>query len=381
MTGLFYQRGEAGISLADRPQTRLACQRILRFIHQQKLKVGDRLPPGNELSRQINVCSDTFHSAMKVMAASGVLERKQKRGTTVQRLSPGGHGPKLFRVGLLWRRIESPFIHLMFNMARHALHHRACDDCSYPASGMHEEIRFNLDRQPQLCLDIEQGRIDGLISYGEMRGSPPIPVCNLNNISGNATGIVIDPHSVVCQGLRLLSKLGCRRPLVIYVASFTPDRYHLDHRNAQEAMRDAGLTPDDDNLAMLYTRDQMDAVYNAHFTDTPADRMPDGVIITEDHVAGHFSRKLRASGRSPRLIVQTNRQLPMEFLLPVIRFEVDADEMARRAVDMLVDAMLNLSVLKHAEKYAPRLCLEDLPPDIAPQLGRSSARNGMTNVL
>lgn len=370
MTGLFEQRGEPGISLADRPQTRLACQQILRFIHQQKLKVGDRLPPGNELSQKINICSDTFHSAMRVMTRNGMLERKQKRGTIIQRLEPGGQGPKLFTVGLLWCHNDSPFMHLMFNMARHTLHHHACDDRSYLAT-LTAAGDFELDRQPQLLHDIERGLVDGLLSYGTIQGALPIPVCNMRTSTDRASDVTIDSPSIVRRGLRLLAEWGCVRPLVIYAASHRPALYHMDRQAARQAMIDAHVAPGDDNLIVIGAGDCLEDLFDAHFRKCPADRRPDGVIVTEDHQASRLSRMLRADGQSPRLVVQTNRQLPMDFALPVIRFEVDADAFARRAVDLLVDAMLNRSPVGPPEKYPPRLCLEDLPADLAVRLKQS----------
>ena len=38
----------------------------------------------------------------------------------------------------------------------------------------------------------------------------------------------------------------------------------------------------------------------------------------------------------PRLVVQTNLQAPLAFALPVLHFEVDAEELASRAAAMLL---------------------------------------------
>ncbi len=67
----------------------------------------------------------------------------------------------------------------------------------------------------------------------------------------------------------------------------------------------------------------------------PVDRRPDGLVVMDDWIAHGLTALLRQeSDYRPLLVVQTSRQVPLGFALPVVRCEVDIDDIARRAVDL-----------------------------------------------
>jgi hypothetical protein len=57
----------------------------------------------------------------------------------------------------------------------------------------------------------------------------------------------------------------------------------------------------------------------------------------------------------PGLATLANKQLPQSWALPVIRFEVDLDEVAARAVGLLGEAMLNPDLPPRQEKVRARV--------------------------
>jgi len=82
-----------------------------------------------------------------------------------------------------------------------------------------------------------------------------------------------------------------------------------------------------------------------------------------------FQERLAEAGRwRPRLMVQTNRQTPFAYPLPVERFEVDVDDLARRAVALTLDRMLSGSGSPHQEWVQPRLATHQPFPQPVLQL-------------
>lgn len=86
----------------------------------------------------------------------------------------------------------------------------------------------------------------------------------------------------------------------------------------------------------------------------PEGRLPDGLIIPDDHAAAQLIRVFAAAGRPPpRIAVLANRQVPVSFPAPVLAFEVDIDALADRAVGALQNRVLGTAAPTHAERVAP----------------------------
>jgi DNA-binding LacI/PurR family transcriptional regulator len=77
--------------------------------------------------------------------------------------------------------------------------------------------------------------------------------------------------------------------------------------------------------------------------DMPEEKRPDGLIVIDDRIATGLTAALATADGDyrPEMVVQTNRQSPLAFALPVVHFEVDVDELARRAVRNLMQRLLN----------------------------------------
>ncbi|MFW6061116.1 MAG: hypothetical protein ACODAQ_13125 [Phycisphaeraceae bacterium] len=87
----------------------------------------------------------------------------------------------------------------------------------------------------------------------------------------------------------------------------------------------------------------------------PADR-PDALIIPEDHTAMGLVNRLGAAAGAyrPQIVVQVNRQAPMYFSLPVVRYEIDIAEMAEQTAKRLHQCVLDPSTATGIWRYVPR---------------------------
>jgi DNA-binding LacI/PurR family transcriptional regulator len=90
----------------------------------------------------------------------------------------------------------------------------------------------------------------------------------------------------------------------------------------------------------------------------PAAQRPEALIFADDFAAAGAAQTLAAQpDYRPGLASMANKQLPQSWALPVIRFEVDLDEVAERVVGMLAEAMLNPDLPPRQEKVRAKLAV------------------------
>jgi len=86
-----------------------------------------------------------------------------------------------------------------------------------------------------------------------------------------------------------------------------------------------------------------------------ADR-PDGLIISEDHVAAGLCERLgEGDDYRPVIAAMTNRQLPLTYALPVLCFENDIELLAAEAVKAVKDRLLDPGAAESMKLIPPKL--------------------------
>lgn len=89
--------------------TAVAIKRLLQSRLGRQWRVGDRLPPVKELAKQLGTGQSNTHQAVRQLAAEGLLESRQRRGTFVVRTPASvSHGSDIHR-GILADRIITLF--------------------------------------------------------------------------------------------------------------------------------------------------------------------------------------------------------------------------------------------------------------------------------
>lgn len=285
----------------------------------------------------------------------------------MQRMEPGPLGPKVFTVGVIANASDAtPFSFVFQKTIREELHIHGCDDRTYlymrPSS---PEDPYRLSLIPHLKDDVEAGFLDAVIQPASHALDLDVPVFAVGYHLHRPWGLILDRPRLVADALRLLCLAGCQRPLVIYTAAYLAHKRHLDVQEVTAAMREGGVEPSPDNHRIINARDPIEGVF-AVLQSSRAD----GIVITDDHIAQHVAQYLRNRGESPLLVVQTNKQIPLVFALPVVRLEWDVVGYAKRAVEMVVEYVLGIKRNSGLERMSPHLCLKDAPEAVVSRIGK-----------
>ena len=90
----------------------------------------------------------------------------------------------------------------------------------------------------------------------------------------------------------------------------------------------------------------------------PADR-PDGLILFDDYLTMGLTDRLGEQPTyRPEITTTANRQAPLLYSLPVMRFELDIEAIARTAVDMVMRRLLDPDTPLHVATYRPQMRME-----------------------
>jgi hypothetical protein len=323
------------------PQTRKACQAILRFVRQRRLGVGDRLPAQDELCRELGVCFNTLIAAMGALVAAGFVARKTRTGTVIRSLCPETSDLRIWRVGIaLLHEEEGTFVLMLQHHLRRQLAAAGCLDQTYfiaenvvPAAVADRRLADF----PGLEEDVETGMLDAVITPTRL-WSDRIPVCSVPGHDRARRGVTFDQKRWVEDAFAEFLRRGVRRIALVH-RSPPPTDFAAPWLAYTDCAIRNGVPPD-----YVTNIRGFDGGIQAceGLIARPAEARPDALIITNDHVAQGFACRLRlgAGEYQPLVAAQTNRQAPLNFPSPVIRYELDIEVLARRAVAYLLDWLL-----------------------------------------
>ena len=174
-------------------------------------------------------------------------------------------------------------------------------------------------------------------------------------------GIVVDQGAWAQDAVKQLRSRGCKR----FAAASSTDRWSMPGRfwdgfdagvQAVGVPAEAGETlvisetdgrPKIDEIAPRFASELLSRLPNER---------PDGLVVADDYVAAQLAFILRESrDYRPMMAVQTNKQPPQLFALPVFAYEVDSERLAAGVVSLLLDRVRNPSVAERVEWFVPRL--------------------------
>ncbi len=349
----------AGRDLGTRQQTRAAYRAILRLIQVDALQPGDLLPKQSDLLDQLGMCQGTISAAMRWLVEDGVVTRRKCAGTVLRSRLPSNPTRLVWSVGIVMPdAYETPFFPTLTHFLHKHLALNGCADRVYiisPSAPAYDTVKT---RQASdfngLAEDIDAGMLDALVTPTRLV-APELPTCAAAGPEWATFGVVIDHAEMVRQACRTLLAGGAR-----HLALLTSDEPTANHRVCRDAFAaELGATghplgPADCLVVtpgLAAGRQVADCLLAR-----PALERPDATIILDDVTAQGLSVHLREAGDyRPLLAVQTNRQAPLAFALPVLHFEVDVEELARRAVAKTVAALLNPTLPKTLDWQRPEL--------------------------
>jgi DNA-binding LacI/PurR family transcriptional regulator len=213
---------------------------------------------------------------------------------------------------------------------------------------------------PGLEEDAEGGVIDALLAITsldlrqcralERRG---LPVCHTGFWEEMPHATIVDTSAMLRDAADLLAARGTRR---LAVLNPDPARLLATVRDQPVAGR-AGVPPllrTGEALVALPSQGAGSAVVRQLLARPPS-RRPGALVCTDDFTALEVTQVLAGqSGYRPLVAVMTTRQLPIPFALPVIRFELDLDELADRGVEKVQRLLLNPTLNGGVEFVAVR---------------------------
>ncbi len=340
-----------------------AVKAVLRYAHGKGLRDGDRLPPQQQLRVTLGFSNDTLTRAMGQLMRAGVITRKSKVGTVVADLSRPL--PNLWSVALPSFPAELvgevPFLAQLLQFLQSGIR-QAGHRCHVYAM----ERSRNVD-SPVLAdfsgleQDILAGAVDAVLTtlttdarHWAWAKQHNLPLCHTWWWEAAPCGVVIDQKPMVMQAAALLADQGCRR--LALIAAEPPrkgfGRFWEGFTEAATAL--AG------RIETLPLLQEGQGVLSGQkiaqrLLAMPAASRPDGLIAVDDRVTLGLTTTLVSAGDyRPKIVVQANRQAPLSFALPVFRFEVDIEQLASAAVNLLLERLPNPSLPPRLEFVAPR---------------------------
>ncbi len=328
--------------LAGRPEATRAAQYVVRAIQGRSLRRGDRIPSQQELCAATGFSNNAISAAMRVLVANGILTRKPKVGTVV--VDPDRNIRGLWKIGvvILPATSSQPYYGELFHRVQTHLQDAGCITSVYHRN----ESRFpgykaKFEHFDYLLEDLERRPLDGILDLASLDGEDwqgriraGLAMVHAGAWEGAPVGVVIEHGRMVQQAVHALTDRGCRRMAVVSIGGYGPgyDRFWIGF---ETGMKEVGLSvrPEmsihggEGPIGGRNVAEKLLAI--------PREARPDGLIVMDDRVAMGLAASLVQTDYRPRMVVQTNLQAPLAFALPVVHCEVDIEELATRAVNML----------------------------------------------
>lgn len=328
--------------LRARPRTRDAYRYILRLIRSRGLGHGDRLPTQERLRRDSTFGHNTLTGAMRMLVREGVLRRRTGLGTVV--VDPRANRESIWTVGLTYpsQTIGGYFPTLVFFL-KQFLHQADCDDRTYLATGdtvVDGQVQ-TLDVIPGLADDLGT-RLDAVLTPLHI-STPEAGLVVSVGSSSSPLAVYIDDAGWAGHATARLAEAGCRRFALVESQRTRPGRGPLV--TGYEQARAGGLRLPEPLVIDGGNYIEGGCRAAEHLLELPARCRPDAVLVASDmHCMGLAGTLARCRSYRPQVATLVNRQLPMMFALPVWRWELDLEALARRAVHLMVDHLQSTGV-------------------------------------
>jgi len=346
----------SGGTVGVKPSVRRAYRAVLQYIHSNRLTTGSRLPSQHVLREKLRFGNDTLGEAMQLLVANGHLTRQRKVGTVVS--DPHRPSRGLWSVALTQSEVDHGFFGILSHHLRRHLAKDGCEDCTFLRVGVPRNRPHRLSDFPGLVETIKAGLVDVVITPEHLVTSEVL-VYHLSGGPGVRFGMELDMESFMGQACRELVARGCRR---IGLVGYKVSEYLGQYLWAQMEEALARACRGGPSWEMVARRDPSIAG-GVQVAETllrrPPKRRPDALILTDDYAVMGLTDRLREESEyRPRIVGLTNRQAPLLFALPVTRVEIDIEDVAERAVSMVMARLLNPREPLRVRQYRVRLGAE-----------------------
>lgn len=359
-------------------QVSKACKQVLRLIWSRGLDCNDPLPTQRELQKMYGFSHNVLTPAMRRLVRSGVITRKVKVGTLV--LDRRAFREPIWRVAIAENFLEqqgsSPFFSLLAGYVQRELISLGCRSRLYLRTALPAEPRDSLKIYGTLAQDARQEVLDGVIALGAIdekewqRVAGQAPLCGFAEAATCGAGV--DQGAMAREAVALLVSNGCKRLTIISNSKaptlrrfWTGFEQGIEKASFKRWTGELITTRDLTKVPLQHAPWQIAAGQAAAKVLAAMLRRerPDGLIVLDDFTAAGLTMTLREIGDyRPRIAVLTHQQVPQVYALPVFRFQLDIELLARRGVVVFYDRLLNPTLPAHMDWVAPRYSGEPESP-------------------
>ncbi len=326
--------------MASGRKTEQVKQLLVRYVRDERLQSGDRLPALDFLRRLFNVGTATISAAVDELKLDGVLEVRDKVGVFVRDPNADGHAGRI--IGITASCLEeSPYHCCMLCALQMKLIGEGCHSRIYRRDISHCEnsFDFKIDEFPGLKRSIENGELDGIIHLDDFKEESirfisrhHIPLVFVGSEGISPNGVFFDQKMMLTEICRKLPEFRALRPALY--SSGGIDKYlnplfmELTDNRGQVY---SGFTLEDGEKIAL------------KILALPAEQRPDWIIYMDDTMALKITSVLALrlpAAELPRAVISGNKQLKISYPVPdPVLYDIDLFEAAGMGVNMLMNAM------------------------------------------
>lgn len=348
--------------LAARPQVAALTRSLVRLIHERGIGPGGKVPSQAEIRSAFGANNNTLNGAMAVLSSCGVLSRKDRSGTVVE--NSDAVIPGLWRVGIVLN-IDRGFYSQMLVHLHAALNAVGAGTAIYIRKAGKEKKESAVFADFDGLDDaIDDGCLDGIVTQSSIDGDWAAPershvvIEHVGAWEQAPSGTVIDMAQTVKVAYAHLVSQGCGNIGLVSSAVHKPIAPRLF-----AMISETRCQAEKDRLPFAVWTKVINSD-NYHETGSeiasqllalPSGRRPDGLIVLNDNIAAVLTAVFVNTAYRPKLVVQTNRQVPIMFPMPVAACEVDVKELADTAVRRTLARMRNTTLPMLVEWRKPRL--------------------------
>lgn len=338
-------------------KTEQAKQLIVRYIRDQKMMSGDRLPGQGFFREKFRYGTTTIAAAVRELRDDGVLDVRDKIGVFVVDANANGHIGRTVAVTAvhledsMFYSVLSSFLQVHLIRSGNLMRLFCCQAPSPKGS-------FSIDDYPGLQRCVDGGEIQGIIhlddfepkagNYLKKNGIPSLKIGS----TLSADGIRIDFSTIMKQALAKIRSIGCRRPGLI-VNAYLFEALESEFKNqccelwgSVSSAVFSGYNINDGRRIMQ------------EYMNLPREKRPDGLVIMDDILGGTVAAELASvllPDEMPAAVILRNLQLAIPF--PFRRryyYDVDLNELALIATGVINKAMKTGSLEHVSISYLPK---------------------------
>ncbi len=315
------------------PKTELVKEMLVRYIRDNNLTVGSKMPSQKELRRYCGTGGSTIIAAMEELSKDGVVEIQPRVGVFV--LTPNADGHTGRRIGVISKiPVFNPFQAILLEYLEFFMRNENCRTVKFWRTGSEYDTDYGFDEYPGLKRMMLAGEIDALIiiqqhlaaEIRQLAEKLNIPVLGYAADNMHKNVIVHDHEYMTRESVRKLKEKGCRRPVFFSITTscykhlfqvykeemekFYPDQ--LDVVSPKNCFAITNMDVRENNLEQLIS----DRI--AEIADGPEELYPDCLILADDIIAC-WAIEIMWKTRSkwhPEFLMLRNKQLPLHITPP-----------------------------------------------------------------